>query len=416
MVKRVLMIAYHYPPLRGSSGIQRTLKFSQYLPRFEWTPVVLTVNPRAYSSRSDDQLGEISQDIAVYRTFALDNSRHLSIRGRYLGLLSLPDRWISWWLAAVPTGLKLIRKYKPEVIWSTYPIATAHLIGLTLHRLTKLPWVADLRDPMTDESYPPNPLTRKVYLWIEKNTIKHCTKAVCTTPGTIRMYRERYPHIPASRFCLIENAYDEENFASANKNRETGPGDGKPFVLVHSGVIYPSERDPTQLFEALAELYRRGDISPANFKLILRATGHDEYLEQLIGKAGIGALVTLAPPIPYREALSEMLSVDGLLILQASNCNHQIPAKLYEYLRAQRPILALTDPSGDTANAMLQSGIDTIAPLDSKDEIIEALQRFLHLIKNDKAPIASMENVLANSRESRSRSLAVLLDEIVENA
>lgn len=136
MVKRVLMIAYHYPPLRGSSGIQRTLKFSRYLSEHDWRPVVLSAHPRAYASTSNDQLAEIPKEVPVHRAFALDTSRHLAIKGRYLGALALPDRWVSWWFGAVVSGLRLIRRYRPEIIWSTYPIATAHLIALCLHRIT----------------------------------------------------------------------------------------------------------------------------------------------------------------------------------------------------------------------------------------------------------------------------------------
>jgi hypothetical protein len=350
----------------------------------------------------------------VHHAFALDTARHLSIKGRYLGWMALPDRWASWWLGAVPAGLRLIRKYRPDIIWSTYPIATAHLIALSLHRLTGIPWVADLRDPMTDVGYPPNPLTRKVYQWIERKTITHCTTAVCTTAGTIRLYRSRFPEIPASRYRLIENGYDEENFAQAAANTTGTEIKHQPFILVHSGVIYPSERDPTQLFEALATLSEQGKISADNFKLILRATAHDKYLGKLIAQHGIGAIVSLEPPIPYREALSEMLSADGLLVLQASNCNHQIPAKLYEYLRAQRPILGLTDPTGDTAEALVKAGVDTIAPLDSTEKIMQALLRFLALARRNEAPIASMEKVLANSRKSRTGELANLFDKVVD--
>jgi hypothetical protein len=139
MVSRVLMIAFHYPPLRGSSGIQRTLKFTKYLPEFGWQPIVLTAHARSYASTSNDLMGEIEHLPAVYRAFSFDSSRHLSVLGRYPKSCALPDRWVSWWLGAVPMGLYLIRKYRPAVIWSTYPIATAHLIGLSLSRLTGIP-------------------------------------------------------------------------------------------------------------------------------------------------------------------------------------------------------------------------------------------------------------------------------------
>lgn len=416
MVKRILMIAFHYPPMRGSSSIQRTLKFSQYLPEFDWKPIVLTAHPRAYSSVSSDQIAEISNQVSVYRAFALDASKHLSAMGRYPGILALPDRWISWWLGAVPMGLYLIQKYRPDVIWSTYPIATAHLIGFSLCRLTGLPWVADLRDPMTDVDYPPNPRTRRLYKWIEEKTITHCTRAVLTTPGAIEAYRTRFPQPPRSRFHLIENGYDEENFTVAEAKVIKEQQKNQPFILVHSGVIYPSERDPAKFFEALAALSRQGAISRARINVILRATAHDEHLRQLIDQYEIGDIVSLAPPISYQEALSEMLAADGLLILQASNCNNQIPAKLYEYLRARRPILALTDPTGNTAEALKEMGVDTIAPLDSKNDIMRELVRFLALVEQKTAQIAPMEKVLAASRRSRTRELSNLLDRVVEES
>ncbi|WP_229417378.1 glycosyltransferase [Massilia sp. Root418] len=412
--KRVLMIAYHYPPMRGSSGIQRTLKFSQYLPQSGWGPVMLSAHPRAYANPGDDQMGDIPASVPVTRAFALDTARHLAVGGRYAGFMALPDRWASWCLGAIPAGWRLIRQHRPAVIWSTYPIASAHLIGLVLRRLTGLPWVADLRDPMTDVSYPSDPRTRRVFQWIERKTIEHCTVAVCTTPGAIKTYETRFPEIPRDRFRLIENAYDEENFADAERDGAApAPGaHGGPLTLVHSGIIYPSERDPVPLFQALAALQQRGAVSGATLRVVLRATAHDEYLAGLIAEHGIGDIVQLAPHVPYRTALAEMLNADGLLILQATNCNHQVPAKLYEYLRARRPILALTDSDGDTAATLRQAGVDSIAPLDRKDAIIEALPRFLEQVRQGTAPLAPAAVIAAHSRRARTEQLAQLLDQV----
>ncbi|HEY1147799.1 MAG TPA: glycosyltransferase [Pseudoduganella sp.] len=417
MVKRVLMIAYHFPPLRGSSGIQRTLKFAQYLPALDWQPIVLSAHPRVYENQGPDQMKEIPSEAVVHRAFALDTRRHLSFKNRYVGWMALPDRWVSWVLGAVPAGLRLVRRYKPQVLWSTYPIATANLIAYFLHKLTGLPWVADLRDPMTDVDYPPNPVTRKVYRWIEDRTVQHCTVAVCTTPGAIVTYTRRYPHIPASRFTLIENGYDEENFTDAAKAAASfqRPA-GRPFTLIHSGVIYPSERDPVPLFEALSELQRTGEVTPQRLHIVLRATGHDEYLAGLIERYNIASLVSLAPHIAYRDALTEMLTADGLLVLQASNCNHQIPAKLYEYLRARRPILALTDTIGDTAAALRAAGIDTIAPLDDKEGIKAGLLYFLRHAEAGQAPLATPAAVASASRRARTAELGRLLDHITVTA
>ena len=108
-MKRVLMIAYHFPPLAGSSGIQRTLRFVQHLPDFGWEPLVLTADPKAYDSTSDDLLSEVPERTVVRRSLALDTARHLSFGGRYFNWMAQPDRWISWKYSAVREGLKMIK-------------------------------------------------------------------------------------------------------------------------------------------------------------------------------------------------------------------------------------------------------------------------------------------------------------------
>jgi glycosyltransferase involved in cell wall biosynthesis len=416
--QRVLMIAYHFPPMRGSSGIQRTLKFAAYLPAQGWQPVVLSAHPRAYVNPGADQMADIPAGIHVCRAFAIDTARHLAFRGRYAALLAQPDRWISWLLGALPAGWRLVRRYRPQVLWSTYPIATAHLIGYMLQRLTGLPWVADMRDPMTDQGYPEAALTRRAYLWIERKTVASCTLAVCTTAGAIATYRRRFPEVPASRFRLIENGYDEESFiqAGAIVPPPGRPGVTRPLRLLHSGVIYPSERDPVPLCTALAMLLAQGAISAATLHIVLRASGHDALLAGLVAAHGLRDIIELAPPLPYREALAEMLGADGLLVLQASNCNHQVPAKLYEYLRAGRPILALTDATGDTAATLHAAGVGMVAPLDAAAAIAAVLPRFMAQVADGVAPLASAAVVAQHSRQARSAALAALLDEVARAA
>ncbi len=129
----VLMTAFHFPPQSTSSGVQRTLGFARHLGARGWRPLVLTAHPRAYTERNPSQLADMPKDLVVHRAFALDAKRHLGIKGRYLETCALPDRWASWWLGAVPAGLKMIRTHRPRVLWSTFPIATAHLVGLALH-------------------------------------------------------------------------------------------------------------------------------------------------------------------------------------------------------------------------------------------------------------------------------------------
>ena len=188
MSRKVLMVAYHFPPLAGSSGIQRTLRFVQHLPSLGWQPLVLSASPQAYERTSDDLMADVPGGTIVRRAFALDTARHLTIKGRYLGWMARPDRWISWKFDAIRQGCKMIDEFRPDVIWSTYPIATAHVIASKLHRKTGIPWIADFRDPMAQDGYPEDPITRQSFLDIEADAATHASYCVFTTPGAARKY------------------------------------------------------------------------------------------------------------------------------------------------------------------------------------------------------------------------------------
>jgi glycosyltransferase involved in cell wall biosynthesis len=406
------MIAFHFPPAAGSSGIQRTLRFARHLPQFGWEPVVLTASPRAYERTSDDQMDDAA-GIAVERAFALDSSRHLAVGGRYAAFTARPDRWMSWRLGALPRGLAMIRRYRPEALWSTYPIATAHRIGHDLACLSRLPWIADFRDPMAQDGYPADRKTWESFKRIEAAAMERAQACVFVTPGAARMYRERYSHVPQDRIAVIENGYDEASFEGIEA-LAAGKGPLKPgtVTLLHSGIVYPSERDPRGLFRALRMLLDSGGVRRGELFVRLRACGNEAVLQALVDQHGVADVVELAPPIPYRDALLEMARADALLILQASNCNEQVPAKLYEYIRCRRPLVGLTDPEGDTASVLRKAGINDIARLESPEDIAALLQRVLRSPRDSTAALPSAESARRASRQQRTAELAGLLDRV----
>jgi hypothetical protein len=413
MSRRLLIVAFHYPPVQGSSGIQRTLKFSAYLRDHGWEPMILTVSPRAYEQVSDDQMGEIPDGMLVERASALNTAQHLSFFGRYPRWLAQPDRWVSWWPAGVWRGMQMIRRYRPAAIMSTYPISSAHLIGLTLQRLSGLPWIADCRDSMTEPGYPVDPLTWRSNRRLEKAIVKHSTKVVFTTQGTLEMYAQRYPEAPSSRWAVIENGYDDENFRDAEREF-TGQSLSRSgqVTLIHSGILYPQERDPRPFFAALQALKRSAEISSDTLRVVLRATGSEDMYRQMLEHYSIADLVELAPSIGYRAALQEMLGADGLLLFQAAMCNHQIPAKLYEYFRAGRPILALTDPLGNTAETLRKAGSMDIVNIADERDIAAGLRRFVAGLQSGTLQGVRTEVAELNSRRSRTAELAHLLVDV----
>ena len=408
MTRRVLIVAYHFPPCGGGSAVHRVTSFARHLRRHGWEPIVLAPSESAYQSLGSELPQDLASELLVFRTRAFDATRHFAIRGRYLRLLALPDPWSSWLPSATLQGLRLIRHFRPAALWSTYPFSTAHLIGLTLQRFSKLPWVADFRDPMTDEIDPVDPVQRNLFARIERATIKHSTFSTFTAPSALEMYRSRYADEDPAKFRLIENGYDEAPFA------EIGPRatkKGAPFSIVHTGSVFENDRNPEKLFEAISLLVRDRTIAPGSVRFVFRgALDYEPTAREVIDRLDIGEYVSFQAAVPYRDAITEMLEADALLVLQGQSCNRNIPAKLYECIRARRPVIALTHRDGDTAALLRRAGIDTIADLDSTAEIAALLRRFLS--RDDTIAGTATDAFIHDSeRSARAGCLAALLDE-----
>jgi hypothetical protein len=276
-----------------------------------------------------------------------------------------------------------------------------------------LPWIADFRDPMAQDDYPPDPAVWRSYKEIEEHVVHNATRSVFVTPGAVEMYRSRYPKVDPNRMVLIENGYDDRSFDTLGERAASaGPLNTGKITLVHSGIVYPADRDPRHFLAALKRLRAAGKISAERLAVRFRAAVHEQFVTELVREAQLQDVVEVAPPIGYREALLEMMRADGLLVLQASTCNSQVPAKIYEYLRARRPVLALTDPVGDTAKVLTESGVADLAPLDDVSAIERTVERFLETLRRGGAALPAEAYVAGASRLARSKALVQLLDEV----
>lgn len=405
--KKALMVAFHFPPQAGSSGILRTLNFAKYLPLNGWQPFVLSAQPQAYVQVSDDLVDTLPSHVQVVRGFALDAARHLAIRQKYPGVFAIPDRWASWWLDACRKGLRVLKDERPSVIWSTYPISTAHLIGLTIARWSGLPWVADFRDPMLTDTHPEKGMQRHVWRWIEAATLRNARCCVFTTERAAQTYRERYPQ-QAAKCVVIENGYDEDAFAG-NAPRRSGVGEGC-ILMLHSGIIYPGDRDPTAFFSAVQRLVATGAIDGSKLVIRFRAPHHADEVARLAALHGLSDQVDIAPPVSYREAISEMMGADLLMVFQGASFKAQVPAKIYEYLRTGNSVLGLVDLRGDTAAKLAEFRRIHLADIQDAESISQALERWLQS-QDDADAAYNIERIRkSNSRVALTGKLAAVLD------
>lgn len=404
MPSKVLMIALEYPPCQ-SAGVQRTLKFTEQLPQFGWEPLVLTANNRSYLKLDESQ--DVPQNIEVQRAFGLDVSRHLAIKGKYFGGLSVPDRYSSWVIGAVVKGLAMIKRHKPRVIWSTYPVPSAHLIAFILSKMTQTPWVADYRDPAPFHYFPGD--YGRVHRWVDRKVIENANKVVFATEPMKMLYQSQYSELSNDRVAVIENGFNEAVFEplleklQSDQVPERTHLKGNQLQLLHSGALYPNGRNPEPLFKALAHYHDAKTDDMPSIKVSFRGSQSTPEYDSLVSKLKIEDFVEFLPPIPYEASIQEMTQADALLLIQGGVFHYQIPGKAYEYIASRKPVLALTSEGG--ASATLFAGVEQalFADSDSESAISKALEQ-LHTLTIREGDVAQY------GRLCRSKSLAELLD------
>src|SRR6266542_1225757 len=265
-MKHALFVAFHYPPESSSSGVLRTLKYTRYLGRVGWRVTVLTLRREAYEVADPKLEGQIPPEVRVIRTRFISVKRHLAIRGSYPSFLAIPDRWIGWWPWAVAAGRRVIKDESVDLIYSTSPHATSHLIGFELSRRSRIPWVADFRDPWYEE--PPETGTTRIAHFaarrLERAVVRQADRIVASTGRLRDTLAIRYPWEPNRKFVAIANGYDEDDFARAAGMPKPSPDE---LLIVHAGTISADFRDPRPLLQAVRGAAQAGLVEPGRIRI-----------------------------------------------------------------------------------------------------------------------------------------------------
>ncbi len=385
-MKHALFIAFHYPPEASSSGVLRTLKYSRYLEEYGWRVTVISPHVDAYAVTDATLEVQIPASAKVIRTPFLNTKRSLSIGGVHSLLLALPDPWIGWLPWAVAAGRRVARDDPFDLVYSTNPHATAHLIARRVARSSGRPWVTDFRDPWYEGPAEPALLAemrwrqrldetveRKAHCRLERGVVGRCSDVVTSTLQLRDMMRARYPE-KADRITTILNGYDEADFSALNSS--AGGAAGDRLTIVHAGIINDQFRDPRPIFRALRRAAVQGVLDLR--RLCLRFIGGGAFADSDAVRASVAEnelndCVEFVPRIPYEQSLTEIARADLLLLLQASKDTADlVPAKLYEYLRAQKPVLAVVFP-GSAGEVLAAVGGGWAVDPREEDALLSAL-------------------------------------------
>jgi len=385
---KVLIITYYYPPV-NVTGALRPLSFAKYLPEYGYDVKILTTarHGACHGENSSNILrgfepygyfiaplrNYIMRDVPASKRSTSRVISSQSVLSRIQNRLLIPDQAVTWIPFATMLAAYHAKRIPFDILLSTSPPESPHLVGLLLKKMFDIPWVADFRDGWLFEPLKPPECYQGVQgsllKYLEGSVVKNADRIISVTPPIAQDFSERYPSC-ADKVCVITNGYDNKEIASVKRNRIQDD----VFRIIYTGALSlsRSERSATPFFKAIADLVNdnRGGIAQhlqvnfiGDFLSIEKSYVHNMRLDQW---------VTFSNSVPRAQAIQSQKDSDVLLLITEPNRKGVATAKLFDYIGVRRPILALA--KGDTAGEIVDSlKIGYVVDRENKEEIMLAI-------------------------------------------
>lgn len=446
---KVLIVSYQFPPIAGG-GVPRALKMCKYLPQYGWDTVVLTVDPQYNVSLDQTLIKQIPEGTPVFRARewnpydklnrlrssagkpASKNAKSAGEQQQRLSPLArmktslfqllknvknyvlIPDDQRFWVSPAVRLGKKVIREQQIDMIFSTSGPYSVHLVAQKLAKKTGIPWIADFRDPWTQNMHRTGIAWReRIEEKMERRVMEGATAITTVTSTFANNFRAKYPSI--QRMEVIHNGYDPEDFLDIKESKITGK-----IVFAYTGIFY-QERNPRLFLQAIAELIAAGEIRRE--EILLRFAGIFDYPgyrenQAAVEHYGLEDVVEVLGYLPHHESLSLLKNADVLLLINdtAPGSGAYIPGKLYEYMAVKRPILAFS-LEGETSAIINRFHLGkVVAPTElenMKAAILDFVQAWRAGMLEQSFSFTQDQDSLAQyQRDEQAKQLAHLMNQI----
>lgn len=425
-MKKVLYIVYYYPPL-GGSGVQRGLKFSKYLPLFGWESLILTPHPRLVKHPKDTSLlDDIAPGQKIYRCWTIDAHWLYKV---FWGLrlpkvvtwlmfhVFRPDAEILWLPFAWRKLKQIVRKENPDLVFISGPPFSPMLLGKKCKEQFNIPYVVSFRDDWSQGQSrldnPPPVSFSNLEKHLEHQVLQHADHVVVVNQAYKRDFLTLYPDLEETKFSVITNGYDETDFIglSAERSKETDK-----LQIVHPGVLF-ARRHPGIIWQAICNLAARGEIDPDRLRIHIYGRNFASFVfkgyeqNELIKK-----VVQLHPYLPHSETIKVICEADILLLFSGpgAKSDAELPGKLFEYLRAGKPILGVVHPTGVCAEILLKAGSGVVASQEDLAQIeIKLKELYQQWLQGKLAINPDWEYIRQFERKALSAKLADVFNSVL---
>lgn len=364
MSKKVLIITYYWPPA-GGPGVQRWLKFVKYLPKYGVEPIVYCPENPSYPIVDSNLEKEVSSTVTILKqpisepyklagflskksaktisSGVIPKKKKQSTVERLLlyirGNFFIPDARKNWIKPSVNFLAEYIKINKVETIITTGPPHSLHLIGQQLKAELDVKWLADFRDPWTTIGYHKalklTKKSQKKHLQLEHDVLQTADEIIVTSHNTKLEFQQK----TSQPITVITNGFDTHHVLGVKKDTK--------FTISHIGSLL-SDRNPTELWDALKELTEENAEFKAAFKLNLIGVVSDDVLNAMYD-SGLKAFINLVGYVSHEAAIKAQLQAQVLLLVEIDSEDTKaiIPGKLFEYMVSNTPIISVGPTQSD---------------------------------------------------------------------